>query len=70
MIEDGAIEFIEKATEKACDTGAQTASAVMLVSIAISLKRIADALTYQAAGPENLFDIVNDIRHNFRPTQR
>lgn len=34
---------------------------VALMSIAISLKRIADAITYQP-GPENLFDIVRSIK--------
>lgn len=32
-----------------------------LVSIAFSLKRIADALNYQP-GPENLFDLIREIR--------
>jgi hypothetical protein len=42
---------------------------VALVSIAISLKRIADALSYQP-GNENLYDFINDPRHNTMPTAR
>lgn len=38
---------------------------IAAVSIAISLKRIADALSYQGAG-ENFYDLVNDLRHNTR----
>lgn len=34
---------------------------VALVSIAISLKRIADALHYQPAGDENIFDHIRTI---------
>lgn len=41
-----------------------------LLSIAISLKRIADALNYAPGQPENLYDIINDIRHNTMPTAR
>ena len=40
--------------------------AVALVSIAISLKRIADALNY-TPGHYNLYDMLNDIRHNTVP---
>lgn len=40
-------------------------SQVAAVSTAISLKRIADALHYQPAG-ENIYDLLNDIRHNTR----
>lgn len=36
---------------------------VALVSIAISLKRIADALTYQESAPENLFDHIRATRY-------
>lgn len=32
-----------------------------LVSIAISLKRIADAVSFQPTGPQNLWDHVNKI---------
>ena len=34
-----------------------------LTSIAISLKRIADALTYQESAPENLFDHLRATRY-------
>jgi hypothetical protein len=32
-----------------------------LLSIALSLKRIADALTYQPVGSNNLFDFIREI---------
>lgn len=35
---------------------------VAVVSIAISLKRIADAFTYQAQQPENLHDFLRSIK--------
>lgn len=34
---------------------------IALVSIAISLKRIADQLNYQPDGDENLFDCIREI---------
>lgn len=43
---------------------------IAAMSIAISLKRIADALTYQPTGGENLHDMINAIRHNTMPTAR
>lgn len=50
-------------------SGPEEPHKVALVSIAISLKRIADTLTY-TTGPENLFDLVSSIRHDVRPAQR
>jgi len=38
---------------------------VALVSIAISLKRIADALRFEERG-KNFYDLVSDIRYNTR----
>lgn len=40
------------------------------ISIAISLKRIADALTYVPAGEQNIYDMMNNIRHNTAPRSR
>lgn len=40
-----------------------------LVSIAFSMKRIADALTY-TPGEENFHDFVRDIRNNTIPPRR
>lgn len=37
-----------------------------LVSIAFSLKRIADALNHTPTGAENIYDMLNDIRFNTR----
>ena len=37
-----------------------------LVSIAFSLKRIADSLRYVPDVPDTIYDAVNDIRHNTR----
>jgi hypothetical protein len=37
------------------------ANTVAVVSIAISLKRIADALSYQAAGDQNIFDMIRTM---------
>jgi hypothetical protein len=60
VMEFEALEYIEKAVDAACDTGAQTASAVALVSIAISLKRIAD----QVAGvPYNYAPGADNVGH-------
>lgn len=36
-------------------------NSVFLASIAISMRRIADAVTYQAAGDYNLFDHIRQI---------
>lgn len=43
--------------------------AVAMVSIAISLKRIADALA-MTPGPENIHDFLNDIRFNTQARAR
>lgn len=43
------------------DNSLFTIQSAAVVSIAISLKRIADALSYQP-GPDNLYDIVRGIR--------
>lgn len=43
--------------------------AQVLASIAFSLKRIADALNY-TTGPDNIHDMLNDIRHNSRSGPR
>lgn len=42
-------------------SGPEEPHKVALVSIAISLKRIADALNYQPTGRDNLFDYIRDI---------
>jgi len=42
---------------------------VAIISIAISLKRIADALRYDPAGNRNIWDLVNDVAMNTRPDQ-
>lgn len=46
-------------------THVATADDAPLLSIAISLKRIADALNYNEK-ESNLYDLINDIRHNTR----
>lgn len=43
------------------DNSLFTVQSVAVVSIAISLKRIADALEYQPAGNTNLFDLIHRI---------
>ena len=37
-----------------------------LVSIAFSLKRIADSLRYHPDAPDTIYGAINDIRHNTR----
>jgi hypothetical protein len=40
------------------------------ISLAISMKRIADAITYQPVGGENVYDMLNSIRRNTAPIAR
>lgn len=47
-----------------------TVDSAALLSLAISMKRIADAMTYQPTGGENLYDMLNAVRHNTVPHAR
>lgn len=60
MLEDGANQVFARPAEP---------HEIAAVSIAISLKRIADALT-EHPGPRNLYDMLNDITHNTMPVSR
>jgi hypothetical protein len=51
-------------------SGVGDISVVASVSLAISMKRIADAFTYQQVGGENIHDMINAIRHNTVPHAR
>lgn len=60
QLEPDVFGLLKKLHDGTSYSGIQTAS---VVSIAISLKRIADALTYQESAPENLFDHIRAARY-------
>lgn len=69
-MEPEAFDCVERSTAVACDTGLQTSSAVAFVSIAISLKRIADQITgvpYDYApgadNSKNRMSLVDGVMH-------
>jgi hypothetical protein len=59
-LEPDAIKLVQNAVRDTGDT-----ERVALLSLAISLKRIADSLCYRV-GDENIFDLLNDIRYSAR----
>lgn len=55
-----ALNLIEPEASKLANIGC-TATECASVSAAISLKRIADALTYQSQGGQNVYDFLRSI---------
>lgn len=77
MLEPNAVDVVDHILKVAAMDTSESAipqelfvSSMTLASIAISLKRIADALNYVPAGEQNIYDMMNDIRHNTAPRSR
>lgn len=70
IFEQGCIEMYDDVSQHTDAKGIHAElfpTGVALCSIAISLKRIADALTVVPEGNENLYDFAQDLRNHFMP---